>query len=236
MSKCSPFDSATGRKVRSTYSSRSWKATAPDVDGDRAGLDLGEVEDVVDQLQEIVARRLDGQGVLHLTRVQTAFRIAQPAARRESAGCSAASAARATCWPGTRTCTSTSGRAAAPSPRAPGVPARPPRSSARPRHSARRGGRPSPRAQALRPLQLLLAALQLRRQRLRLLQQLLRPAVGLDGVEHDPDALDELIEELVVRRAEALEGGQLDHGLHLALEENGQHDDVERRRLAEAGR
>ena len=74
------------------------------------------------------------------------------------------------------------------------------------------------------------------RQRLRLLQQPLRPAVRLDGVEHDPDALDEQIEELVVRRAEALEGGQLDHGLHLALEENRQHDDVQRRRRAEAGR
>ena len=84
-------------------------------------------------------------------------------------------------------------------------------------------------------LQLLLPALQLLRQRLRLLEQVLGARVGLDRVEHDADALGELVEERLVRRAEALERGELEHALDLALEQDRQHDDVLRRRLAQAG-
>ena len=59
--------------------------------------------------------------------------------------------------------------------------------------------------------------------------------VGLDRVEHEPDALGELIQERLVGRAERRERRQLDHGAHRALEQDRQHDDVERRRLAETG-
>ena len=52
-------------------------------------------------------------------------------------------------------------------------------------------------------LQLLLPALQLLGQRLRLLEQVLGPHVGLDRVEHDADALGQLVEERLVRRVEA---------------------------------
>ena len=84
-------------------------------------------------------------------------------------------------------------------------------------------------------LQLLLLVLQLLRERLRLLEQLLGAHVGAERVEHDADALGELVEERQVGLAERLEAGQLDHRLHLLLEQHRQHDDVPRRRLAEAG-
>ena len=79
-------------------------------------------------------------------------------------------------------------------------------------------------------LQLLLARLQLLGQRLRLLEQVLRAHVGLDRVEHDADALGQLVEERLVRRVEALERRQLQHALDLALEDDRQDDDVLRRR------
>ena len=51
--------------------------------------------------------------------------------------------------------------------------------------------------------QLLLLALQLPGQRLGLLEQLLGPHAGGDGVEHDADALGELVEEGQVDLGEA---------------------------------
>ena len=82
-------------------------------------------------------------------------------------------------------------------------------------------------------LQLFLPASQLLGQRLRLLEQVLRAHVGLDGVDHDADTFRQLLEERLVRLAEAFERGQLDHGLHLALEHDGQHQDIARRRAAQ---
>ena len=49
-------------------------------------------------------------------------------------------------------------------------------------------------------LQLFLLALELRGERLRLPEQVLGPHIGLDGVDHDADALGELIEEGLVAR------------------------------------
>ena len=72
-------------------------------------------------------------------------------------------------------------------------------------------------------------------ERLRLLQQLLGPHVGGDGVEHDADALGELLQEGEPDLVELVEGGELEHRLDLALEQHRQHDDVPRRRLAQAG-
>ena len=85
-------------------------------------------------------------------------------------------------------------------------------------------------------LQLLRLALQLLRQLLRLLEQLLGAHVRLNHVQHDADRLGELIEERLVDLAERQEARELDHRLHLALEQDGQDDDVARRRFAEAGR
>ena len=62
----SPFCSATWRKVRSTYSRTSCEADVADVHCHRAGLDLRQVEDVVDQREQVGARRVDGPGELDL--------------------------------------------------------------------------------------------------------------------------------------------------------------------------
>ena len=83
-------------------------------------------------------------------------------------------------------------------------------------------------------LQLFLAALQLLRERLRLREQVFRPHVRLDRVDHDADRFRQLLEERLVGVGEALEGGQLEHALHLALEHHRQHEDVARRRGAQA--
>ena len=78
--------------------------------------------------------------------------------------------------------------------------------------------------------------LELLRLRLRLLEQLLGADVGDDRGEHHADRLRELVEELQDDLAERPERGQLDHREHLLLEEHRDHDDVARRRLAEARR
>ena len=57
----------------------------------------------------------------------------------------------------------------------------------------------------------------------------------LDGVQHEADALGELVEERLVGGAERRERRQLDDGAHRSLEQDRQDDDVQRRRLAEAG-
>ena len=56
-SRC--FDSAKWRKLRSIERCRSSMRDLADVDRDRARLDLRQVEDVVDQHQQVVARRVD---------------------------------------------------------------------------------------------------------------------------------------------------------------------------------
>jgi len=87
----------------------------------------------------------------------------------------------------------------------------------------------------VRQLQLLLLALQLFGQRLRLLEQVFGARVGFDGVDHDPDALRQLVEECQMGGAEALERRQFQHGLDLSFEQHRDHDDVQRGRLSQAG-
>ena len=82
--------------------------------------------------------------------------------------------------------------------------------------------------------QLLLARLELLGLRLRLLEEPLRHRRGVDRVQHEADALRQLVQECLVGRAEGRERRQLDHGQHRSLERNREHDDVQRRRLAEA--
>ena len=83
--------------------------------------------------------------------------------------------------------------------------------------------------------QLLLLQLQLLGQRLRLLEQRLGAHAGGDRVDHDPDRLGQLVEEDQLVVAPVAERGQLDDRVDLALEEHRQDDEVERRRLAQAG-
>ena len=83
-------------------------------------------------------------------------------------------------------------------------------------------------------LQLLLLGLQFLRQRLRLLQQIFRARVGFDGVQDDADAFGELVEKRVVSRVEVIERGQLEDALDLPFEQDGQDHDVLRRRVAQA--
>ena len=109
----------------------------------RAGLDLRQVEDVGDQVQQVGAGAVDGAGELHLLVGEVAVRVLGQLLAEDQDASSAACAARATCWPGTRTCTSRSAPAPPPFPPARGGPARSPGSCAPPRRSARRAAGPS---------------------------------------------------------------------------------------------
>ena len=82
-------------------------------------------------------------------------------------------------------------------------------------------------------MQLLLARLELLRLGERLLKQLIGHRRRRDRVEHQPDALGQLIKQRLVRRAERRKRCQLKHRAHRSLEEDRQHDDVQRRRLAQ---
>jgi hypothetical protein len=89
-------------------------------------------------------------------------------------------------------------------------------------------------------LQLFLLSLQLHRtglqlggQPLRLVQQGVGPRVGHDRVDVDAERLGELLQEVGLHRSERRERGQLDDAQHLALEQDRQHGQVGRRRLAQ---
>src|SRR6185369_11524700 len=56
-----------------------------------------------------------------------------------------------------------------------------------------------------------------------------------DRVEHDSDALCELIQERDVNLGKLLEGSELHYSLNFALEQNGQNNDSHRRARAQAG-
>jgi hypothetical protein len=71
------------------------------------------------------------------------------------------------------------------------------------------------------------------RDRLRLLEQLLGAHVRDQRVEHDADRLHQLLEEGQMGLREAAERAELDHRQHLVLEDDRQHDDVDRLTLAE---
>ncbi|MCY1515091.1 hypothetical protein D9M68_496670 [compost metagenome] len=76
--------------------------------------------------------------------------------------------------------------------------------------------------------QLFLLELQFLGEQLRLLEQLLGAHVGFDGVEHDADRLGELVQEHLVDGAVGRERGHLDDRLDLGLEEDREHDDIQR--------
>ena len=71
-------------------------------------------------------------------------------------------------------------------------------------------------------------------ERLGLLEQLLGPHVGGDRVEHDADTLRQLVQEGEPDLVEPVEGRELDHGFDLALEQHRQDHDAPRRRLAQS--
>src|SRR6266404_6245903 len=68
-----------------------------------------------------------------------------------------------------------------------------------------------------------LLCLQLSGELLGLLQQTFGLHGGFDTVEHDADAVGELFEEGHLRRREGADGGQLDHGFDLVLEQDRKH-------------
>ena len=80
-------------------------------------------------------------------------------------------------------------------------------------------------------LQLSLLRLKFAGELLRLLQQAFGLHRGLDAVEHDADAVGELLEEHHLQRGEGGHRGELDHRLDLVLEQHRQHDDVARHDL-----
>jgi hypothetical protein len=70
-------------------------------------------------------------------------------------------------------------------------------------------------------LQLLGLRLQLLGEALGLLEQLLGPHRGLDRVQHDAEGLDELVEQLAGDRGEGPQRGELEHPHQLVLEQDG---------------
>ena len=80
-------------------------------------------------------------------------------------------------------------------------------------------------------LQLLLLRLQLAGELLRLLEEALGLHRRLDAVQHDADAVGQLFEERHLQGGERGHRGELDDGLDLALEQDRQHDDVLRHDL-----
>ena len=84
--------------------------------------------------------------------------------------------------------------------------------------------------------QLLGLLLELLRQRLRLRQQLLRAHVRLDRVDHDPDRVGELVEERLVDLGERPQRPELDHAEDLLLEHDRHDLDRRRRGLARGPR
>ena len=81
-SKARPRFSATCRKVCSTSRSTSAKTTSPDVDRHRARLDLRQVEDVVDEREQVGARRVDVARELDLLGRERVLRRCRRAASR----------------------------------------------------------------------------------------------------------------------------------------------------------
>jgi hypothetical protein len=79
----------------------------------------------------------------------------------------------------------------------------------------------------VRALQLVLLLLQLLGQALGLGEQRLGPLVGQDRVQPDADRLLELLEQVLVHLGEPVHGGQLDHAERPALEQQRQHDHVD---------
>src|SRR5439155_11886145 len=76
---------------------------------------------------------------------------------------------------------------------------------------------------------------ELRGQVLRLLEKALRLHGGLDSVEYDSDTGGQLLEKRRVQRGEIAQRRQLDHRLHLVLEEHGEHDDAPWHGLEQSG-
>lgn len=75
-------------------------------------------------------------------------------------------------------------------------------------------------------LQLLLLGLQFPRELLRLFQQPFGLHRGLDRVEHDADRVGELLEEGHLRRRKGADGGEFDHRLDLILEQHRKHHEI----------
>ena len=209
------------------------EAVVLDVHGHRARLDLRQVEDVVDEREQVVARRVDGLRELHLLAGEVAGRVLRELVRENQQAVERR--AQLVRHVGEEL----------------GLEARGQRQllglllERLPRlldlgvlalHLDVLFGQQLGLLFELLvgELQFLLLELELVRQRLRLLQQIFRARVGLDGVQHDADALGELIEEGVVRRVELVERGQLEDALHLALEQDRQDDQMLRRGFAEA--
>src|SRR3569623_992189 len=83
-------------------------------------------------------------------------------------------------------------------------------------------------------LQLLLATLQFLGERLRLFEQILGTGVGRDGVDDDADGFGQLIEDRLMRRAEAFNRRKLEHAARLTFKHHRQHQHVHGGVFAEA--
>ena len=77
-------------------------------------------------------------------------------------------------------------------------------------------------------LQLFVRLLQLCRQGLRLFEQIFRSRVCFDGMEHNADALCQLIEKRLIRRVEALERREFYDCFYFSLEQDRQNNNVHR--------
>ena len=83
-------------------------------------------------------------------------------------------------------------------------------------------------------LQFFLLGLQFGRELLRLLEQAFGLHRGFNTVQHDADAGCELLEECQVRSGECVQRSQFDDGFDAVFEEHGKDDDVARNRFEQA--
>ena len=229
----SPRRSASWRNGRATDSSRSRRRNLLGVHRDGAGFDLREVEDVADEIQEIAARAVNRARELDLAGRQIAVRVV----RQLLAENQDAVERRAQLMRHVR--------------QKLGLVLR----------GQRKLGRlfleRAPRLLdflvlafdlrvllgqllrlllelLIRQLQLFLLRLQFGRQLLRLLEQALGLHRRFDAVEHDADAGGELIEEGLLQIGERRDRRELDDRFDLALEQDGQNNQVGRLHLEQA--
>ena len=116
--------SAMWRKLRSTESRSDAKLISSASTVTVPGLDLRQIENVVDEIEQVRAGGVNVLRELDLLRIQIADRRFRRAAGRGSGSNSAACATRATCWRGIRICISRSARVPPPFLPARGGPAR----------------------------------------------------------------------------------------------------------------
>ena len=220
----SPFSSACGPSACSTSPSTSASTTGAGVDVHPAGLDLGEVEDVVDQAQQVRARAVDRAGELDLPGGEVGVRVLgeQPRQQQQRVQRGAQLVAHV----GQELGLVLAGLGELLGLLLHAAPGRVDLDVLDLDVAVLLGQLLGLLLQlGVGALQLGRLVLQLGGEPLALREQLLGAPVGLDGGQRDADGVDEPAEERQVQQRERRDRAELDDAEALALEQHGQHDD-----------